>query len=340
MSKRIVICSDGTWNTPDQKDRGKYRPSNVVKIARAVAAFGRDKKPQIVFYDKGVGTGWGLDRLTGGAFGQGLTNNIKDAYRFIIHNYDDGDELFFFGFSRGAYTVRSTVGLIRNSGLLRKIHADKLPEAFKLYRREDVAPDSEIAKDFRKSHSREIKVKFVGVWDTVGALGIPIHGLKFLTRRRHQFHDVTLSSYVQNGFHALAIDEKRKAFKPAIWETKKLKNQNVEQVWFAGVHTNIGGGYEDSGLSDITFMWMKKKAEECGLSFDKFYVQKTVQPNFQGELRNSKKGLFKFFPDYIRSIGKGKNSKEKVHSTALERLSKIPSYKPDNLIEYQKKTGT
>ena len=337
MSKRLVICSDGTWNTPDQKDRGKYRPSNVVKIARAVAPFGKDGKTQIVFYDKGVGTGWGLDRLTGGAFGQGLNDNIKDAYRFLIHNYEGGDEIFFFGFSRGVYTVRSTAGFIRNSGLLKKIHADKIPEAFELYRSRKLAPASQEAKDFRKDYSREIRINFIGVWDTVGSLGIPIHGLKFLTRRRHQFHDVMLSSYVDNAFHALAVDEKRKPFKPTLWETKKLDYQRVEQVWFAGVHTNIGGGYEDSGLSDIAFTWMKERAGECGLSFDEEYIKKVIKPEVKGELRNSKKGLFVFFPSYTRPIGQGKNSEESVSSSVEERVEMLSSYRPKNYLIYREK---
>ena len=337
MSKRLVICSDGTWNTPDQKDRGKYRPSNVVKIARAVASVSRDGKIQIVFYDKGVGTGWGLDRLTGGAFGQGLNDNIKDAYRFLIHNYEEGDEIFFFGFSRGAYTVRSTAGFIRNSGLLKKIQADKLPEAFNLYRSRELAPASQEAKDFRKAYSREIRINFIGVWDTVGSLGIPIHGLKFLTRHKYQFHDVMLSSYVDNAFHALAVDEKRRPFKPTLWETKKLDYQRVEQVWFAGVHTNIGGGYEDSGLSDIAFTWMKEKAEQCGLSFDEEYIKKVIKPEVKGELRNSKKGLFVLFPSYIRPIGQGKKSEESVSSTVEERVKAIFTYRPENYLDYQKK---
>jgi uncharacterized protein (DUF2235 family) len=337
LSKRLVICSDGTWNTPDQKDRGKYRPSNVVKMARAVAPVSKDGKIQIVFYDKGVGTGWGLDRLTGGAFGQGLNDNIKDAYRFLIHNYEEEDEIFFFGFSRGAYTVRSTAGFIRNSGLLKKIHADKIPEAVNLYRSREYAPASQEAKEFRKAYSREIRINFIGVWDTVGSLGIPIHGLKFLTRHKYQFHDVMLSSYVDNAFHALAVDEKRRPFKPTLWETKKLDYQRVEQVWFSGVHTNIGGGYEDSGLSDIAFTWMKEKAEECGLSFDQDYVKKTIDPNIKGELRNSKKGFFMLFPSYIRPIGQGKNSEESVSSTVEERVEVISSYRPENYLDYQEK---
>jgi uncharacterized protein (DUF2235 family) len=338
MNKRIVICSDGTWNTPDQKDGGENRPSNVVKMARAIAANSPDGKPQIVFYDQGVGTSWGLDRLTGGAFGKGLEKNIEDAYRFLMHNFEDGDEIFFFGFSRGAYTVRSTAGLIRNSGILKKIYAEKFPEAYKLYRKKDVHPDSEKAKQFRSSFSQVVTTKFIGVWDTVGALGIPVRGLRFLTKGLHEFHDVELSRFVKNAFHALAIDEKRGPFKPSLWESKKKEGQVIEQVWFAGVHSNIGGGYQDSGLSDITFKWMKEKAENCGLAIDEKYIDKVIHPNPAGVLRNSKVSFYKFTKGYTRPIGQGKGDNEAVHPKVVVR-HKVdpPPYRPKNLVEYLKK---
>ena len=151
--KRIVICSDGTWNTADQKNGGEYRPTNVVKMARTISAVSKDGISQVVFYDEGVGADkWGLDRLTGGAFGRGLDKNIEDAYRFLMRNYIKGDEIFLFGFSRGAYTVRSLAGLIRNCGLLKPINADKFKDAYDLYISKS-HPDSEYSKKFRKNNS-------------------------------------------------------------------------------------------------------------------------------------------------------------------------------------------
>ncbi len=207
MGKRIVICCDGTWNRPEQPV-----PSNVVRTARAVLPTGRDGVSQVVFYDEGVGTGNRIDRLLGGAFGDGLVRNIADAYRFLVHNYAAGDELFLFGFSRGAYTARSLAGLLRNSGLLHKAHADRFTAAFDLYRRQDAPPSSPEAQAFRAAHSREVGVHFLGVWDTVGSLGIPLRGLRYLTMRRHQFHDVELSGSMRNAFQALAVDERRFPF--------------------------------------------------------------------------------------------------------------------------------
>ena len=330
MSKRLIVCSDGTWNRPDS-----HNPTNVVKMARAIVPTAADGKAQVVFYDKGVGTGNILDRITGGAFGGGLEQNIGDAYRFLMHNYDDGDEIFLFGFSRGAYTVRSTAGLIRNSGLLRKARADLFTEAYRLYRDNAVHPDSDEAKRFRNNNSREVGIHFLGVWDTVGALGIPVRGLRWLTRGKHQFHDVELSGSVKNAYQALAIDEKRGPFVPSIWASKQKPGQTVEQVWFAGVHTDVGGGYRDTGLSDIAFQWMHSKAESCGLTFDKDYLVAVLHPDVSIPMRNSKAGLYKFTRGFVRRLTPGEGSTEAVHPAVIARRETHGlSYNPRNLADY------
>jgi uncharacterized protein (DUF2235 family) len=154
MSKRIVICSDGTWFTPEHRSKGVVTPSNVYKMACAVKPRAGDDKAQIVLYNKGVGTGGIWDRFAGGAFGRGLFKNIEDVYFFLVHNYTPGDEIYLFGFSRGAYTVRSTAGLIRKCGLLHKIHADKFGDAYKLYRRRDATPDTPEAINFREDNAQ------------------------------------------------------------------------------------------------------------------------------------------------------------------------------------------
>jgi uncharacterized protein (DUF2235 family) len=254
--KRIVICCDGTWNRPDQVHQGETCASNVTKIARCIAAVDPLGIPQLVFYDKGVGTGH-FDRLRGGAFGWGIKKKILDAYRFLIINYKPPDELFFLGFSRGAYTVRSTFGLIRNSGLLKPKFIHKLEDAYALYRRRDDAshPDAVESELFRRSYSTEPRAKFMGVWDTVGALGLPVGGLLQFINKRWSFHDMTLSSWVDNAFQALAIDERRKPFQAAIWDQSANANgQVLDQVWFSGVHSNVGGSYPRAGLSDIALL--------------------------------------------------------------------------------------
>jgi uncharacterized protein (DUF2235 family) len=168
MSKRLVLCCDGTWNTADQQRDGQPCPSNVTKVALGLARDDGEGVEQRVYYQQGVGTQPG-ERLRGGALGLGLSRNVQEAYRFVVDNYDRGDELFFFGFSRGAYTARSTVGLIRNSGILRRERAGRLGEAYPLYR--DRARDIE-SQLFRRSFSHEPRIRSVGVRDTVGSVGI------------------------------------------------------------------------------------------------------------------------------------------------------------------------
>lgn len=326
--KRLVICCDGTWNTPDQRNGDDDCPTNVVKMARAVRARSDTGTHQIVYYSRGVGTRPGIDRFTGGAFGHGLATNVQDAYRFIVDNYEDGDELFFFGFSRGAYTARSVVGFIRNSGLLRRDTRHMFPEAYELYRRHDVHPDDEEAAAFRKEYAREIRVKFLGVWDTVGALGIPARGLNWLTRRKYQFHDVQLSRIVDYACHAVAIDEQRGQFKPTLWEVSPEKEHQVEQVWFAGVHSNVGGGYPDTGLSDIALEWMLDRAMAHGLNVDDEYVRQNLLPNHLGRLENSRKGIYRLSRPYVRSVP----ASDLLHATVHKRHSSDPStYAPPNL---------
>lgn len=208
--KRIVICCDGTWNDPEKRDI-----TNVVKTARAVRPRTPDGTTQVVFYDWGVGTGRRFDRITGGSIGKGLNRNIQDACRFLVHNYAPGDEIFFFGFSRGAYTARSAAGLVRNCGVLKKKHADMIPEAFELYRSKS-RPDSKKSGAFRREFSRETRIRFIGVWDTVGALGVPLRLFRRFNARKYSFHDTRLSRSIDHAYQALAIDEKRKPFAPSL----------------------------------------------------------------------------------------------------------------------------
>jgi len=330
MTKRLVVCCDGTWNMPDQPS-----PSNVTKVALALERLDPAGVEQRVYYDKGVGTGR-FDRIRGGAFGWGISKNIWEAYRFLVANYQPGDELFFFGFSRGAYTVRSAVGFIRNSGLLKPEFADKLEDAYQLYRRRDDAshPDAVESELFRKSFAHEVRVKFMGVWDTVGSLGIPFGPLRILNYP-WRFHDVQLSRSVHFAYQALAIDERRRPFKPSIWEQHRdAKGQVLEQVWFAGVHSNVGGSYPDTGLSDIPLLWMVNKAAHCGLAFDHTRLMAMVKPNALGKIIDSQTWYYKMLGgDYIRPMGT--IASESVASTAQDRTKDPPSnYRPKNLLQY------
>jgi uncharacterized protein (DUF2235 family) len=352
MSKRLVLCCDGTWNSPDQKS-----PTNVTKVALAVAPTDASGREQRTFYHRGVGTNrW--ERLRGGAFGFGLSRNVRDAYRFLVENYEPGDELFFFGFSRGAYTARSTAGFVRNCGILRREHVDRVDEAYALYRDKSSTthPRGMEATLFRRAYAYETRIHFIGVWDTVGALGIPLDGspLVRLINRRWEFHDTKLSGAVDAAYQALAIDEKRAPFRPTLWEPAESppKDQHVEQVWFAGVHCDVGGGYPEHEISDIPLLWMVNRARSSGLSFcpdafgplrppsdssptaDDATACTSVDPNALGALHESREKLYRIVTPYHRSIGVTDQAHEYVAGSAVERHDEVEGYHPPNLIDY------
>jgi uncharacterized protein (DUF2235 family) len=351
--KRIILCSDGTWNKP-----GKSRNTNVLKFARAVLPLDDTPPPgddgmvfpihQVVFYDAGVGSGNVLDQVSGGAFGSGLDKNIKDVYRFLANNYVEGDEIFLIGFSRGAFTSRSAGGLIRNSGVLRKEHLDRLEEAFDLYRDSNVHPRGDVAVAFRDVYSYSPRVRFLGVFDTVGALGILLAGLRDFVmaipglgrwhRRKFQFHNTDLSSTVDHAFHAVAIDEHRGAFDVALWsaptppkETDDRPPQVVQQIWFAGDHSNVGGGHKDSELSDIALRGMADAAHAAGLRFDGSLPNpEELKP--RGKLYESPQGFYKRLPQIDRGIGA--QHEESVSPHVMARRDQDSSYAPQNLKDY------
>lgn len=345
MTKRLVVCCDGTWNTPDEKDQGADTCTNVTKVALAVALQDARGAQQLVFYQKGVGTGR-LQHLSGGVFGLGLSANVLEAYMFLVQNYEPGDELFLFGFSRGAYTARSTAGFIRNSGLLRREQANRLRDAYELYRDRSSTthPRSVEARLFRKTFAWETRIKFIGVWDTVGALGVPNLPTVPALSARWKFHDVTLSSYVDNAFQALAIDERRKSFQPTLWQQGQPApaDQKLEQVWFSGVHSNVGGGYRDSGLSDLALGWMVHKADACGLVFDG--LSPMLFPDLLGEIRDPTTWYFRLLGSSVRPIpiprfdanGQLMITNETVASSAAARWQADASYRPENLEQYLK----
>jgi uncharacterized protein (DUF2235 family) len=353
--KRLVVCCDGTWNQPDHLDRGVAAPTNVSKLALAVAPKDDEGNDQVLHYEPGVGTRrW--ERIRGGAVGIGLSRNVQECYRFLVESYEPGDELYFFGFSRGAFTARSTVGLVRNSGILRAHHRDRIEDAYRLYRQRD--PDSEPkgidAELFRRLHCHpDLDIQFVGVWDTVGALGIPIDGFRppFLSKL-WTFHDTDLSSHVRNAFHAVAIDEQRGAFEPTLWtQQPNTTGQTLEQVWFSGVHCDVGGGYRDPELSEIALLWMVEKARACGLAFDpnRLVVTKDVTdprarragvqvaPDARGPLRDSLTSFYRLLPRHERRLA-GKQGAAvdggSLASSAQRRYREDPGYRPPGLSEW------
>lgn len=305
VHKRLVVCLDGTWNTPD----AGTNPTNVVKIMRAIRHADPDQPgvKQITFYDKGVGTGGPIDRIRGGAFGRGLGDNVKDGYRFLANNHEPGDEIYVFGFSRGAFTARSLAGFIGVCGLLDKGSLEDLPAAWALYRTPKAKRDPAAVTTIRAMGDTDVRITCVGVWDTVGALGVPVERLKWMNRSEYSFHDTTLGATTGVALHAIAIDEKRGPFAPTLWQTPDHDTpQVVEQVWFPGVHSNIGGSYPDARLSDLTLLWMIQRVRKhTALAFDDAFIQGQIGGNCMGAIYESRSALYtasRLFP-YERVIG-------------------------------------
>jgi uncharacterized protein (DUF2235 family) len=350
--KRIVICCDGTWNSNDQAFA-----TNVVKLRNALKLTAADGVKQMPYYIEGVGTRSWIDKLPGGVFGSGLWENVQQAYRHLVEYYEPGDEVYLFGFSRGAYTARSVVGMLRKCGILKRENVHQIEAAYDFYRNRDVKPTDGVAVDFRLQRSIAIadgepgfenvpRVKFIGVWDTVGSLGIPLGTLGRIFNRKHRFHDVSLSRTVDYAYHALAIDEGRRPFAPTLWEQHPLADKQVmSQVWFAGVHTNVGGGNADARQSDRALLWMMAKASACGLQFDPAVVA-TYSNDLNGTIPQSKvHRLFASVPfgllTYLRPIDAGRarnvlHANETVDAGVLRRDDWDRAYRPVNLGTYFK----
>lgn len=299
--KRLVFCFDGTWNklSPDLA-------TNVVLTAASIQRVDRHGVPQIIHYDEGVGTG-DLDAMRGGMFGTGLIDNVREAYRFLVFNYDPGDEIHVFGFSRGAYSARTFVGFIRHVGPLHRLHVGRIDEALDLYerRKEGKAGPDEAMRRFRAEFSGKVcigaadedwrcsnhpgyvpgsapqlRVRFLGVWDTVGALGVPeVLPFSGWLNREYDFHDPSLNSFVESARHAVAIDERRELFPPVLFGdlstlnaaagfASEDPNAPYQERWFPGVHGSVGGGGDIRGLSDDALAWVLTGAKRAGLRLD------------------------------------------------------------------------
>lgn len=328
MPKNIVVFSDGTG-----QEGGKGNNTNVYKLFNMV----EDRTAnQITFYDRGLGTGF--RKITGNISGMGISQNIYECYQFIFDNYMAQDNIFLFGFSRGATTVRSLSAFIHLFGILPKSRPELIKKAYHIYKIEDSVKRKKRADDLvARHHNQWTKIKFLGVWDTVDALGLPVKSLSTLVDWfpffRHKFHNLTLSESVEHARQALAIDDERLTFHPKIWDKEIKSYQTMKQVWFSGMHTDVGGGYKEQDLSDIPLLWMIEEAKQHGL---KIYPKHNVKthPDADGFMHDSRKG----FPGYLfkkaaRTWNPQTHSNPVIHqSVLLRKLNKenkvTPPYKP------------
>ena len=373
--KRIVALIDGTWNKEGSgADTNVAKLDSAKKIRAFIQATAADGTLQHVYYHDGVGSeGDFAQRLLGGAIGLGLKKIIQEVYEYIVTDYASGDELYIFGFSRGAYAARALAGLIGASGIQRQLDANIFEVAWQHYR---VAPavrkqpqtagssDRKILTDYntlaaKQSFHDTRTIICVGVWDTVGSYGIPAGiGLaplaRYFTLVTLGFHDTSFGDHIKVGLHAVAVDEHRRPFVPTFWTIPKGEEPtgHVEQTWFAGAHSNVGGGYADSGLSDQALIWMIARVQALtGLEFDLAVVQSNTKPNIGGVVVDSTQGwpVDHLFPHYRTILspvaihhGYLSNSKdpteehinERVHWSVITKRTNAAAmrYSPPNLV--------
>ena len=377
--RNIIVCADGTGNKG-----GSSPDSNVYRVYKMVNKYhsgsckdGVDIDEQILFYDNGVGTAQNkLVRAVSAGIGLGFRHNVCDLYKFLSRNYRDGDRIFFFGFSRGASTVRACNGMIAKCGLvrsegLRNAQLDERVEAaYKVYKKhkknKESADAAEAFKDNEKTSWGAVPIQFLGVWDTVVALGFPkrtditdpltlLLNYLFAAFEKffnfwfpHNFYHYKLTNNVQYACQALAIDDERTAFWPFVWQEKDIEGaenrtvDNVNQVWFAGMHANVGGGYERDGLAGIPLYWLMKQAEDKGLVFNSDAKQLVLdRSHIHGRMYDTRLGLkmiYRYHPREIENLCKTKKGesilldKIKIHSSVIERMKhRTANYTPTQI---------
>lgn len=319
MPKRLVLAIDGTWVSSDNgyspsiwgpSGEGTLAsPSNVTRLCRALKSRASGDIEQIVYYQGGLGSQANIySFVVGGYLGDGIDAAIREAYGFLANNYEDGDEIFLLGFSRGAFTARSVGGLIASIGLLTKEGMESFYPIFMDWEHQNnpnYKPGYETAiwpkegrpkmgssyyqalASKRLSQPKIPVVKAIAVFDTVGSLGVPDikpfgYKLHHSSKAEYSFVNTQVAPNVENAYQALALDEQRDAFVPTIWESPHEKThphfKSLRQCWFAGVHTSIGGGYQDTSISDLTLAWMMTQLSKH-LDFDPAYLMRQRRLN-------------------------------------------------------------
>lgn len=387
--KNIILCSDGTGNRG-----GKGNGTNVWRIYNYIDINchqdNSSPQKQISYYEDGVGTeDFKLFKLIGGAFGWGLSRNIQELYDFLIKNYEEGDRIYLFGFSRGAFTVRSLAGLIERCGIPENkddpLHPEKRAQnsrelqkkvntAYRIYKNThkrkrfsmlrnrfkmmdslfNVLPriygsrsyndtiesyESEAAKFKAENSIKNIDIHFIGVWDTVSAIGMPFDFLRWLLDWvfNINFHSHQIGPSVKYGYHCLSIDDERHTFHPQLWDETNKTNAKVEQVWFSGVHSNVGGGYPKPGMAHEPLYWMMNKAQECGLVFKKGAIEAVRDAaDVSDKMYDSRAGTgvyYRYLPRNIEQLCSD-NGLERidVHASVFDRIMLgVQNYAPGSL---------
>ncbi|MCA1408515.1 DUF2235 domain-containing protein [Ensifer sp. IC3342] len=347
--KRLVVCFDGTWNDADSA----RSETNVALIARAIRACQETGGiPQSVLYLRGVGSsGLQIQRILDGATGNGVDEIIRSGYMFLAQNYVAGDEIYLFGFSRGAFSARSLAGLIASCGLLKRQRLGDLRSAWHYYRKFEKRSPEDFVERYSTDADLDVEVTFMGVWDTVGALGVPSYIFNAFNHREYGFHNTTASRITRHAYHAMAIDEARDEFVPTLWTGDIPERCEIEQVWFAGSHGDVGGGYVDRSLADIPLVWMAEKAQACGLVIDWSMLPSELDANaphhdsragwsFKDRLTPTFRQICEtpFKVDYYETLYRPRDEygvpqrtiNESLHQSVIERYGRTVFFSPDD----------
>ncbi|EGP84011.1 uncharacterized protein MYCGRDRAFT_48331 [Zymoseptoria tritici IPO323] len=369
MPKRLVLAIDGTWVNADNgysptitgppANHTLATPSNVARLCRALKTRdGTDPSiEQIVYYQGGLGSSanW-YSYVFGGYLGDGIDAAIREAYGFLANNYEDGDEIFLFGFSRGAFTARSVGGLIASIGLLTKEGMESFYPIFMDWEYQNdpsyvngystpvwPQPNQERPKmDSKDTYFNALKaakltqptiptIKAVAVFDTVGSLGVPDVkplGIKLhhSSKAEYSFVNTQVAPNVENAYQALALDEQRSAFVPTVWESPKGGKEThpvfneLRQCWFPGVHTSIGGGYQDTSIANLTLAWMMTQLSQY-LDFDPEYLRRQIKQN---QAFYTDKKVPENSPSRDYAMGLIKSSDVGLLNTVLGRVTRTP----------------
>lgn len=352
--KRVALFLDGTWNTLNNN-------TNVWRL-KSLCKQSPDQK---IYYSAGVGTKFG-EKVAGGAFGIGINEEVIAAYEWLVENYEPDDQIFIFGFSRGAFTARSLAGFVSKCGLLKPgspLSLDQLYERYRKGRATSILAlqhtDTGLTLEDRwlKKYSSPVPIWFQGVWDTVGALGVPLPCVPHVSRHDFDFLETDLRINDTHAYHALAIDEHRDAFKPTLWtKTTPVGDPpsaardfpHVEQRWFVGAHANVGGGYENDLLAQTPLKWIMAKAAEHGLVFkDTVEVDADiVHCPIRNSLAEMAHGIYEVLTlgkHYYRTIGADPiysegghidTINESIDSSVFARWNADQTYRPKNLEDW------
>ncbi|WP_421866513.1 DUF2235 domain-containing protein [Motiliproteus sp.] len=323
--RNLIVCCDGTWNDPNNEDDEVPAPTNVRKLFEAIDLDG-DNPSQLSRYQSGVGTGGLVDKVMGGMVGYGLGEDIRDCYQWLSDKYQHDDRLYLFGFSRGAFTARSLAGMIGRYGLIDFSRHPGQPRdslVKQVYRKG--YRNGEVLDEGIHFHPDSCAVAFVGVWDTVGALGIPNDKSLlniFDNPEKYQFHNVALGDHIGQARHAVALNEKRGSFTPTLWKSDRTDG-SLKQLWFPGVHSDVGGGYKETGLSDGALEWMIQEAKEQGVVLSPPMLQQ-IKPDPQGLEHDSHVGAMKALVSAPRSIPDLDHNRSALHASVTERRRRAP----------------